>query len=401
MSTDNHMVKWFRGMTTAFAHELRNILGDVGVLLFFVALPLMYPVVYTLIYNKEVVRELPVAVVDNSMTADSRQLARMADATPAISIYAYCPNMADAKRLMAERKVYGIMEIPYDYSRNIGNGQTAHVTFYSDMSLLLRFRTFMATLTDLQVELMGEIDGERIASLGAESYITGDSPLPIDSECNFLGDTEQGFASFVIPGIVILILQQSMLLGIGMLRGTSRERRLRNGGIDPKQPVGVCASALVWGRALCYFFFYLAFTIYTLHFIPYIFHLPHYGKPVDYLLFIVPLLLSVAFLGQAIAPAMRERESPFILIVATSVVFLFLSGLTWPRYAMGTFWKAVGDLVPATWGVQGFVAINSNAASLYEARVPYLVLWAMTAAYMLLAIVATRRCERRAIEGKI
>ena len=186
------------------------------------------------------------------------------------------------------------------------------------------------------------------------------------------------------------------ILGAGMIH----PQVLRNGGIDPKQPVGVCASALVWGRALCYFFFYLAFTIYTLHFIPYIFHLPHYGNPVDYLLFIVPLLLSVAFLGQAIAPAMRERESPFILIVATSVVFLFLSGLTWPRYAMGTFWKAVGDLVPATWGVQGFVAINSNAASLYEARVPYLVLWAMTAAYMLLAIVATRRCERRAIEGK-
>ncbi len=51
-------------MGRVFRNEFRLMLHDAGVLLFFVALPLLYPIVYTLIYNPEVLRKLPVAVVD-------------------------------------------------------------------------------------------------------------------------------------------------------------------------------------------------------------------------------------------------------------------------------------------------------------------------------------------------
>ena len=85
-----------------------------------------------------------------------------------------------------------------------------------------------------------------------------------------------------------------MLLGIGMLGGTARERRRRNGGLDP-QTVDAPVTAKVWGRALAYTVFYFPMTIYILRIIPDIFNLPHYGNPVDYLLFILPMLLSTAF----------------------------------------------------------------------------------------------------------
>ena len=61
------------------------------------------------------------------------------------------------------------------------------------------------------------------------------------------------------------------------------------------------------------------------------FDLPHYGSALQYLPFMLPLLLASAFLGQALLPMMKERESAFLILVFTSVVFLFLSGLTWPH----------------------------------------------------------------------
>lgn len=393
-STDSKM-NWFRGMAYVFANQFRLIFRDGGVILFVIVLPLAYPIIYTLIYNKELVRQIPVAVVDNSRTAASREFVQVASASPTIKIYDYANDMAEARRMMAERKVFGVLEIPADYSRNIGNGESAHVTFYSDMSLLLRYRAFMAALTDIQVEMTEDITAGRIGSLGAESLVPGGSALPVESESNFLGDVEQGFASFVIPGIVILILQQSMLLGIGMLEGTAHERRRRNGGLDPLDIDGVPAPARVWGKTLSFFVLYIALTIYNVRIIPWMFNLPMYGSPVDYLLFLVPYLLAAAFLGQTLAPLMRERESPFILIVATSVVFLFLSGLTWPRYTMGWFWHSVGNLVPATWGMEGFIRINTNSASLEQNTVPYLWLWGLTIFYMVTAIIARRYIERR------
>lgn len=396
MSVFNSISSWFAGMARVFANQFRIIFKDGGVILFFVVLPLAYPVIYTLIYNKELVREIPVAVVDNSRTAMSREFVQVAGASPTIKIYDYADDMAAARRMMAERKVFGVLYIPCDYARTVGSGESAHVTFYSDMSLLLRYRAFMAALTDIQVKITGDITGERVAAVGADSYLTGDSPLPIASESNFLGDVEQGFASFVIPGIVILILQQSMLLGIGMLEGTSRERRRRNGGIDPLHIQGVSASATAWGRALCFFVFYLAFALYNVEIIPGLFRLPHYGSPSQYLPFLVPFLLSCAFLGQSLAPIMKERESPFILIVATSVVCLFLSGLTWPRYIMGPVWQTVGNLIPATWGVEGFIRMNTNSATLEQNSVPYLWMWGLALAYMITSILAIRYTARRA-----
>ncbi|MDE6526001.1 MAG: ABC transporter permease [Muribaculaceae bacterium] len=379
------------GMGRVFRNEFRLIFSDIGVMLFFLALPLAYPVVYTLIYNPEVVRKLPVAVVDNSMTAASRDLVRKAGASPSIEIYAYCPNMADAKDLMADGKVYGIMEIPDNYSQCIGRGEQAHVAFFADMSLLLRYRTFVAALTDLQLELTSSITGERIASTGLESLTGGSSGMPIASESNFLGDTEQGFASFVIPGIVILIIQQSMLLGICLIGGTSRERR--RSGSDTREVQGVSAFATIWGKTLAVTVLYIPLTIYVMRFIPEMFNLPHYGRPVDYMLFIFPMLIATAFLGQTLVYFMKERESAFITIVFTSVIFLFLSGLTWPRYAMSDLWYWIGNCVPAVWGVEGFIRINSNAASLPETGISFHALWILAAVYMLTAWWVTAKLK--------
>lgn len=384
MNVFTYIKNWFGALGRVFRREFRHVLKDPGVLLFFIALPLAYPIVYTLIYNPEVVRQLPVAVVDESMTAASRDFVCKASATPTIDIYAYCPNMADARELMAEGKVFGIMQITPDYAKNLGSGEPAHVEFYADMSLLLRYRAFVSALTDLQIEVISEVTGEKIEAAGLESLAAAGG-MPVKSESNFLGDTEQGFASFVIPGIVILILQQSMILGITLLGGTSRERRARNGGIDPEEVQGVPASAAVWGKALCYTVFYLPMTAYILRFIPEIFNLPHYGNPLDYYLFIFPLLLASAFLGLTLNCFMKQRESAFVIIVFTSVVFLFLSGLTWPRYAMNTLWTWVGNAVPAVWGVEGFIRINSNAATLSEVSRDYIALWILAGIYMLTA----------------
>ncbi|MCM1223026.1 MAG: ABC transporter permease [Lachnospiraceae bacterium] len=365
---------------------------DIGLMIFFVMLPLAYPIVYTLIYNPEVVTDVSVVVVDDSRTQASRQLVRQASATPAFGLYGYAANMSDAKEIWANHDAYAILRIPADFGKNIGKGEQARATLYCDMSLLLRYRALLSAMTDLQIALASDMTSEKIGKLGAESIGAGE--MPVESNSHFLGDTQQGFASFVIPGIIVLILQQSMILGVGLLGATSRERRRANGGIDPMAVPGAGPASTAIGKALAYVVFYIPLTIYVLHFIPWMFSLPHIGAAPDYLLFIFPMLLATAFLGQAVVPILKEREYVFLAIVFTSVIFLFLSGLTWPRYAMSEFWRAVGSLVPATWGVEGFIRINSNGATLGENGHPYLMMWILAAAYFLLAIVVGKLMSR-------
>ena len=374
--------------------EFRVVFHDAGVMLFFFALPLLYPITYTLIYNPEIVSDMPVAIVDQSQTVASRELIRKLDATQSMKIYTQTLTLDQARALMYEHKVQAIFVIPRDYARKIGRMEQAHVEAYCNMALLLRYRAIFASCTDIQIDLAQEITAERAGAAG----LSGSTTMPIETHQNLMGDPTQGFASFVMPGVIILILQQSMLLGITLIGGTRRERRTLYGGYDPVEGDCPGASATVIGRALCYVLCYTPMCIYVLHWIPEIFALPHYGSLTTALLFIFPMLMATAFLGQAAVFFCRQREMPFVLIVFSSLVFLFLSGLTWPRYAMQPLWRWLGDIVPATWGVEGFIRINNNNATLADNCTPFVALWILSGVYLLCAYIVTRyftRYDRR------
>ncbi len=387
--------KWLQDTARVMRREFKVMIHDQGLMLFFVALPLMYPVVYTLIYNPEVVREIKVAVVDDSRTPESRNLVQKASAAPSFGLYGYASDLREARDWWADQKVFAILYIPRDFAEKYNRGEQSHATMYCDMSLLLRYRALMATCTALQLELASGITEQRVQAVGAQSLNVGE--LPVQASSHFLGDPTQGFASFIMIGIVILILQQSLMLGAGLLGATSRERRRRNNGHDPLEIQGVSPFATVWGKAFAYALFYIPASIYMLHFIPWMFKLPHYGNPAYYLLFIFPMLLAAGFLGQIVVVLLREREYVFPVIVFTSIVFLFLTGLTWPRFAMGPGWYVLGNLAPCTWGVEGFVRINSNAATIAQNAVPFCALWIQVTLYSILAALVYSWLKKRAL----
>lgn len=378
-------MNWFKNIYRVWKRETWLVFTDPGVLLFFFGLPIAYPIVYTLIYNPEVVREIETVVVDNSRSAESRELVRELSATPTIEVVGYAANMAEARQAWHEKKCYGIVEIPADYAQRIGRGEQAVVSFYNDMSLLLRYRQYLFSLTGVQAEQVMKITARRVEQasglLGTE--IGG---LPVNTQSHMLGDPSQGFASFIMPGIVVLILQQSMLLGITMIAGTAADRRRRNGGIDP-HPYPGGPSAVVLGKSLCYMMVYLPMSYYILEIVPAMFSLPHVGRFVDYMPLIFVMLLASSMLGQCLQVFVRERESSLLFIVYTSVVVLFLSGLTWPRYAFNPFWMAISDLIPATWGVEAFIRIAANGADIADVGRYYWSLWALSGIYFIIALI--------------
>lgn len=377
-------MNWFKSLFRVWRRETRLVFTDIGVLLFFFALPLAYPIVYTLIYNPEVVTKIDTVVVDHCRTAESRELVRELGATQGVNVIGYASDLQEAKRAWMEKKAYGVLEIPADYGQKIGRGEQAVCSFYADMSLLLRYRQYLFSLTDLQMNEVTRITAQRLADGGLLTSNIGG--LPVNSQPNFLGDVSQGFASFVMPGIVVLILQQSLLLGITMIAGTAADRRRKNKGYDQLDyRAGTLATVL--GKTLCYMMIYLPLSYYILELIPWMFSLPHIGHFRDFMPLIFVMLLATAFLGQTLQVFVRERESSLLVIVFTSAVFLFLSGLTWPRYAFGPFWTMISDLVPATWGMEAFIRINSNGATLADVSHYYHALWALTGLYFVTAVI--------------
>jgi len=66
--------------------ELKNVFKDEGVLIFFFLVPFAYPLLYSFIYNNEVVREAKMVVVDQSDSYLSREFTRRVNATPDVRV---------------------------------------------------------------------------------------------------------------------------------------------------------------------------------------------------------------------------------------------------------------------------------------------------------------------------
>ncbi|MDY6412632.1 MAG: ABC transporter permease, partial [Bacteroidales bacterium] len=203
-----------------------------------------------------------------------------------------------------------------------------------------------------------------------------------------------GIASAVLLFILPLVLQQSMLLGIGMLHGGSIERRRKNGGVDP-MAIEAGTTATVLGKTLCHLVIYVLPTIYVLHYVPMMFGFPQHANVWHELIIAVPFLIACSFMGQTLQAVVNERESVFLLFVFSSVVFVFLVGASWPRYLLSTKWHAVANCVPSTWMCNAYVLMQSGGAQLHHVAHYWRMLWLLCAVLFAFAYCVERFVNRR------
>lgn len=392
MSAMNKFKAWIIDVFNVCKREFHLASRDMGVMLFFLALPIVYPILYTLIYNREYVHDVPVVVVDDCRSTTTREYARRLDASQYAHVIGYAANMQEARQAMAQKDCYAIVHFPEDFEECIGRGETAHLPVYCDMSLLLRYKSILMAQTDVTASISADIQAE-IMQIAAMQGLSADSSggiVPtVKSTSVPMGNTAMGLASALLPGILVLILQQSLILGICMLAAGSRERARQNGGIDP-QAIQASITATMTGKALCYFVTYIVPTIYILKYVPMFFSFPQNGHSLDIMIFMIPFLLSTIFLGMVIQRFIHERETVFLLFVFSSILFLFLSGLSWPQYDMNTLCTLLSGCFPSTWGINGYIHMKSNGAELWQVAHPYGMLWLLTAAYFLLAYIIYR-----------
>lgn len=384
------MKTWIIDIFRVWRNEFRIICADEGVLIFLFLLPFAYPIVYSAIYNPEVVRDVPIVVVDDSRSAFTREYSRHLDATQELQVIGYAADMDEARLAMAEKDCYAVLHFPRDFSHKVGRNEMATVEVYCDMSLLLRYKNVFVAVTTVAEEMGKSIQMERMNALESNLF-----PQYSRNAITFtlipIANAEQGLATAVMPGVLVLILQQCLLLAICFLGATSRERAIKNGGVDVMQVIGVGASVRILGKALCYMVLIVIPAIFVLHFVPIFFDFPMNGNGLELVTFFLPYFLAVIFFSMTLQHLVPSRESTFLLVVFTSVAFVFLSGISWPRYAMNEFWILLGNCLPSTWGINGFVAMSTVGASLQEQSEPYLSLWLLSIVYFCIAWILERK----------
>jgi ABC-2 type transport system permease protein len=381
------MLQGCRDTALIWRDEMRRIFKDEGVVIFFFLVPLIYPLLYSWIYNNEVVREVPVVVVDNSHSQMSREFIRKCNASPDVKIVCYADDIDEAKMLVGRDVAKAVYFIPSDFQIRLNRMQQATISVYCDMSLLLAYKMTYQTAVLVSQEMNAEIQIQQSGKYTQREEQIQTKPLDYDALPMF--SPGGGYGSFILPAVLMLIIQQTLVLGIGLSAGTARESNVFQDLVPPqKHYYGMFRN--VFGKSLCYLMIYMVMGAWLTIVVPRLFHFPCLAHWQDLLAMMIPYTLACIFFGITVSCLVRYRENVMLLMVFVSVPLLFLSGISWPQSAIPGFWQGVSWLFPSTFGIRAYVRMNSMGGTLGDVLNEYHALWIHVLVYFVVACFVYR-----------
>ncbi|OCG19315.1 MULTISPECIES: ABC transporter permease [unclassified Gilliamella] len=352
-------------------------------------------------YLHEAIRDVPIAVIDQDNTNYSRELVRQIDANKSININLHIADLQTAKKLIEERKIYGVVLIPYRFQQHILEGKTSPISYYGDASYILIYSNVATAVNTVASNFGAKISISRKIAQGVDPAVATNSVSPFNSQLISLFNPQSGYATYVIPAAFILILYQTLLIGSTLCRLFSKNSDFERDVIHQQNNAAYSALLLLIGKLLTYLVLYLIyFIIYTV-FANYWYDLPRLSHLVVSLSFIIPFIFSTALLGKVISHFVHTVSDVFCLIIPSSMVIFFVTGLSWPKELMPPLFHLIGDIFPAVPAIVGSVKINQMGARFSEFSPQYWHLWILTIIYFGIAFILEKRDIQKATSAHV
>ena len=363
-------------------YEYQSIIRSFSILLVMGGGVFVYGLLYNYMYSPNVLREVPIMVVDESHTPLSRHYIRLLDASPQVFVKEVVSNIPQALEQLKKGKTMGIIDIPKDFEAKLGRGEeSVFVTYNTTLSFLI-YEAIMEASIGAMLELDGSLRLDQVVFLNADVVQPVTNTRSIQVQGFALYNESGGYATYLIPSVLMVIIFQTMLIVISMLCGKENEQRMK-----PLLCVthhdaswGMCVSIII-GKSLVYVGFYALFSIFLVGLLPLLFNLPHLASPILIIQILIPYLFATAFLGLSCKYLFNDSDAPLLLIAFFSVGLLFLSGISWPLELMPLPWRLLHCLIPAPVGILAFVKANSMGADMSDISMEMMLLWGQCIVY--------------------
>ena len=310
------------GIAGAFAAEWQRVLAIRGAFVLLVLAPLIYGVYYPQPYLNQILRKVPIAVVDNDLSELSRRIVETLDASGAVQVAFRARTLDEARAARDRGDVFAVVGIPPETERDVLKGTTVHLPIYVDATYLFIFRSISSGIATAISTLSSELaaGGARTDSSLVQAKLAAGSPADILLQPVF--NPVGGYASYIVPAAFVLILQQTLLIGAAMLTGIALMR-------SSARPF-----ASVLGRGIAHLTIYLpALALYFIV-LPRLYGFSTLGSPAQLLVLAPLFILATSFLGQAVGAWFKHPETPTLIVLGTSLPQFFTTGFAWPREAL-------------------------------------------------------------------
>lgn len=354
-------------------------------------LPLISFLLFVLIFQTGVPRDLPVAVYNQDNSDLSRKLVRMIDATPSVKIIQDISDPLEGERLIKEGKIDAFIILPKGMEKSIyKNDPVAVSAFISGTNISKNglidkdIRTTVMTFSSgIQIQLLIK------AGLSEkEAYV---QMMPVTFEKHVLFNPFTNYSYYLLPAflpmmmVVFILIVTIFAIGSELKNGTASEwLNSANGNI----------LAALWGKLTPYFV--LQFVLWNfMNVILYVYEqVPLNGN--TFVLFCTGYLFLLAYQSIAILiiTLLGNLRLALSLGGGYSVLAFTFSGLTFPFIAMDPAMQMFGKLFPFTYYMEVFIDQAIRGANI-SYSIPYLGYLAL---FIVLPYLALPKLKRMCLD---
>jgi len=315
-------------------------------------IPLLQIVVFGFLVRTEV-RDIPLAVVDDARTTESRELLRRLLNTHNFKFAGQLASSDEIEAVLQRGKASAVLVVPPEFSRDIARGTPASAQLVIDASDPLTASS--------------AISGAATAALATQAALSGlagarAAPFTLSIRPRYNPALRD--AVNIVPGLigVILTITLVMIMSLSLVR--ERER----GTLEQLIVTPISKTAVILGKILP--FLGIGFVQVTVVLIAarVIFRVPSEGSLLLLYVFALLFMLGMLALGIFMSTLARTQTQALQLSLLVMLPSILLSGFMFPLAAMPRVARIAGALLPVTHfltALRGILLKGSGIAALW------------------------------------
>lgn len=347
----------------AIKREILIITKDVNIISVILIVPLFYAFFYSSVYINKIENKLPVAILDNDNSINSQKLITDLNAHQMINITQKVNNYDEGKQLLEKNDVAGFIIIDKGFEENIKLMKGTKIKVYLNTTRFLVSNDINKAVTEVVLERAVEYRREYYKNQGYSIQQANQLVDPVRLDMRPLFNITESYGDFILPGLLALIIHQTLLIGLAESVAREREEKTLSSLFST---AGNKTYIALFGKTAFYFVLFAAYSFffYAVNF--YLFKLNLNGNM--YLLSFITILYiaSVMFLSVFISSFFERKIIALQVFAFTSIPLFLISGYSYPMQAIPWGMQVISNLLPSTAYLSAQVRLTQMGASFTE-----------------------------------
>lgn len=365
--------------------EIRNVSKDSSLFLILLLAPILYAFMYGSIYLNKGEEKVRLALIDNDGTAISRTLTQQLNSTPMIEIVP-SSNISEAQEKMFQGEVQGYFYIQSDFEKNIFSQKQANVNLVLNASRFLPSSDLLSTATKVCLTVGAGVRKTYFNKQGMGEDEAMKMTNPINMDYRPLYNSGMTYGAFLLPGLLAIILQQTLLIGIAAAFTSEREeKKLLNLYQISKQSI----SKMIFGKSLLYFVVFMIFGLFFSVVNFSVFDVEIRGNYLDLAVISALFIATIIVFGMLIGSFFKTKLFAFQVLVFSSYPIFLITGYSMPYQALPKFVQILSDTLPTSPFLKTYISIVQSGGSLSDnlsSVIHLVVLWIIFELLLILRI---------------